>query len=117
MASKKSIDRALVANLIKRLAIEIEKPTLAAVPGSHDVEAEIRSIDAFVDRLMTMATTSSKTKHASPPAEYTSGSKAVQLRIPQWVINAFRAASLDKGVGYQTLMIRALTEAADGGAL
>lgn len=117
MASRKSIDRALISEVIKRLMIEIEEPTLSVTSGSHDVEAEIRSIDAFVDRLLTKATTISETKPAASAAGYTSGSKAVQLRIPHRVINAFRAASLDKGVGYQTLMVRALIDAAEGCAL
>lgn len=117
MASKKSIDRALVADVIKRLMIEIEKPALATVPGSHDVEAHLRSIDAFVDSLMTKASPSTETKPSAPPVEYASGTKSVLLRIPNRVINAFRAASAGTGTGYQTLMIRALADAAEGTAL
>lgn len=117
MARKKSIDRALVASVIKQLMIEIEKPGLPAVPGAADVTNEIKRIDAFVDRLMTKAITSSDIEPSTRPPEYASGTKAVQLRIPQRVINAFRAAALDKGVGYQTLMIRALSDAAEEFAL
>ncbi len=118
MARMKSIDRALVADVIKRLMIEIEKPTLLTSPGSlPDVEAEIRSIETFINRLMTTATPSSEAKAAAPPVGYTSGTKAVQLRIPNRVVNAFRAASFKAGTGYQTLMIRALADAAEDLAL
>jgi uncharacterized protein (DUF4415 family) len=114
MASKKTVSRALVAAMMKRLMIEIEKPALVESPGAlPDVEAELRGIDAFVNRMMTAASPASEPHPVAPPAKCTTGTKPVSLRIPNRVINAFRAESMKTGTCYQTLMIRALADAAE----
>jgi len=118
MASKKTVSRALVAEMMKRIMVEIENPALAKSLGAlPDVEAARRDIDDFVDGLMTAASPASKTRPVAPPPACTPGTKGVSLRIPNRVINAFRAESIKTGTSYQTLMIRALADAAEEVAL
>lgn len=115
MARKKLMSRELVADVVKRLMAEMQNPSpLASVP---DVDRELRDIDAFVNRLMTTAVPDSKTSSATPHVEVVSGTKAVSLRIPCRVINAFKYQSMETGTNYQTLMNRALAEAAESFAI
>ncbi|MDZ4104383.1 MAG: hypothetical protein U1E12_22195 [Hydrogenophaga sp.] len=104
--------------MMKRILVEIERPTHAESLGAMpDVDAELSKIDAFVNRLMTAASPIDGPSSFTPPPEYTTGRRPVSLRIPNRVINAFRAESLETGTSYQTLMIRALADAADDFAL
>ena len=43
----------------------------------------------------------------------TSGTKRITIRVPNWVLQVFRDQAETTGVPYQTLMNRALGEAAD----
>ena len=53
MARKKSVSRELVAQMMKRILVEIERPTHAGSLGAMpDVDAELSKIDAFVNRLI-----------------------------------------------------------------
>ncbi len=118
MARKKSMDRALVAEVFKRLLAEIEKPASPVSPGSlPGVEADLKGIDSFINRLMTEVAPAGEGKSVELTVEYASGTKPVSLRIPNRVINAFRAEAIKTGASYQTLMIRALADAAEGFAL
>lgn len=115
MARKNSVSRELVADLMKRLVAEIENPSpLDCLP---DVDRDFSDIDAFVNGLMTAAVPECKVSPATPHTEAVSGTKAVSLRIPFRVINAFKAQSIKTGTNYQTLMNRALAEAAENFAL
>lgn len=118
MASKKTVTRELVAVVMKQLMAAIEKPSLAGSPGSlPDAAAELRDIDAYVNRMMTAANPPSESRPVAPPEKCPAGTKAVSLRIPVGVINAFRAGSIKSGTSYQTLMIEALADAAEDFAL
>lgn len=118
MARKKSMNRELVAEVFKRLLAEIERPALPVSPGSlPGVEADLKGIDSFINRLMTEVEPAGEGKSAGSTVVYAVGTKPVSLRIPNRVINAFRAESIKTGTSYQTLMIRALSDAAEGFAL
>lgn len=49
---------------------------------------------------------------SAPTAVGSKRSRPVTIRIPEWLLNAYREKALDKGVGYQTLIVRNLKEAA-----
>lgn len=118
MASRKSISRELVADVIKRLMIEIEDPSLAVSTAAlTDPDAESTDIEAYINGLTAATPLAIESAPAALVVEYTSGTKPVSLRIPCRVIKAFRAGSKKTGTSYQTLMIRALSDAADGLAL
>ena len=118
MARKRYMDRELVAEVFKRLMAEMERPTFPVGPGSlPGIEADLKGIDSFINRLMTAAAPTSDGKSVAVTEEHAVGTKAVSLRIPHRVINAFRAESIKTGTSYQTLMIRAMADAADGFSL
>lgn len=51
---------------------------------------------------------------AAVPLTPVSGTRPILIRVPERVIRAFRIEAERKGVGYQTLMNRALKATADG---
>lgn len=115
MVRKDSVSRELVADVMRRLMAEMEKPSpLESLP---DVDCDMSDIDALVDRLLTAALPECKTPSLAPKVDAGSGSKAVSLRIPYRVIHAFKSQSIKTGANYQTLMNRALAEAAENFAL
>lgn len=50
---------------------------------------------------------------AAVPLPPVSGTRPVFIRVPERVIRAFKIEAQSKGVGYQTLMSRALLQAAE----
>lgn len=118
MARKRSMDRDLVAEVFKRVMLEIERPTpVSALDELPDADVELTRIDGFIERLLREAELSSASRPTALPVGLAAGTKPVSLRIPNSVINAFRAEAIKTGVSYQTLMIRALSDAAEGFAL
>lgn len=118
MAKKDTVSRELVAEVMKRILFQIETPIYEESPiPLPEVDTELKDIDAFINRLMIAASPASVPGYVAPLAESACGTRPVSLRIPNRVINAFRAESMKTGTSYQTLMIRALADATEEFAL
>lgn len=115
MTRKRSISRALLADVIKRLMANMEDPAFDALVGSvHGAEHELDDIDALLERLASEKTTPEAGTHgAAAPTLPACGTKPVSIRIHNRVINAFKAEAARTGTPYQTLMHRSLADAAD----
>lgn len=118
MAHRKYVSHEAVADVIKRLMLAITDPTFAAIPGPvMDVEAELADVDDFLDRLTTSTLPVSTPTAKATFCEPVSGTKPVSIRIRKRVINSFKAEAARTGASYQTLMHRALADAAEEFAL
>lgn len=116
MSSRKSVSRALVADVVKRLMVVIETPAFDELVASvHGVDHELDDLDGLLERLAKEPTTPKVSPPAATaPVEPACGTKPITIRIHNRVINAFKAEAARTGIPYQTLIHRTLADAADG---
>jgi predicted DNA binding CopG/RHH family protein len=122
MEVSKSIKREVVEDVIRRLLTEMSNPNFEIdIEPLDDLHLELNDIAELDVQIeegysgMHVATAKSTTTVAKP--EPVCGTKSITIRIHNRVIRAFKAQADATGTAYQTLMHRALSEAADGFAL
>lgn len=123
MGRKKSISRDLAVEVFKRLMEAIDDPSLtdlADLPDSMldvDDELGLGEVEEYLDLMPSRAAPAGTPTKKLSSCEIVSGAKPISIRIHRRVINAFKAEAIDKGTNYQTLMHRALADAAKEFAL
>ncbi|MBA4212989.1 MAG: hypothetical protein C0449_07890 [Polaromonas sp.] len=123
MGRKKSISRDLAVEVFKRLMEAIDDPSLtdlADLPDSMldvDEELGLGEVEEYLDLMPSRAAPAGTPTKKLSSCEIVSGTKPISIRIHRRVINAFKAEAIDKGTNYQTLMHRALADAAKEFAL
>lgn len=115
MGRKTSISREVVIDVFKRLMAAVEDPASLDMTGLCDVvDSELPDVDVLLDGLLSMPELEdepSPTTVAVP--EYVTGTKHLSIRIPNRVVNAFKAEAIKAGTKYQRLMNRVLADAAE----
>ena len=102
--------REVVVDVIKRLIAEIDNPTPLVYPDTSD---RLDDVGFLLEGLLTSAAPIIEPTPAAAAPEPVSGTKPVTIRIPNRVINVFKAEAKKTGRGYQTLMRRSLADAAE----
>lgn len=119
MGRKTSVSRAVVIDVFRRLMAAMENPAPLDLSGLSDgVDCDIPDVDLLIDSLgpMPVLEVESIPTTGKVP-EYVMGTKHVSIRIPNRVVNAFKAEATKSGKNYQTLMNRILADAAEKFAL
>jgi predicted DNA binding CopG/RHH family protein len=122
MGVSKSIKREVVEDVIRRLLIEMSNPDskidIEPLDDFHLELNDIAELDVQIEKecRSTHTTTAKSTTTVAKP-EPVCGTKSITIRIHNRVLRAFKAQAAATGTPYQTLMHRALSEAADGFAL
>ena len=119
MARKTSVSRAVVIDVFRRLMAAIEDPAPLDLTGLSDgIDCDIPDVDVLIDSLGPMPVLADEsTPTTGKVPEYVTGTKHVSIRIPNRVVNAFKAEAIKAGKNYQTLMNRVLADAAEKFAL
>lgn len=114
MSRKSAVSPELVIDVFKRLMMEIDNPTPLVIPEGDD---GLEDLDGFTKLLMTASAPITKSSSAVAASEPVSGTKPITIRLQNRVVNAFKARAAESGASYQTLMHRALADAAEEFAL
>lgn len=119
MGRRTSVSRAVVLDVFKRLMAAMENPAPLDLTGLSDgIECDIPDVDVLIDSLGPMPALADESIPATGPVpEYVTDTKHVSIRIPNRVVNAFKAEAIKAGKNYQTLMNRVLADAAGKFAL
>lgn len=119
MGRKTSISREVVIDVFKRLMAAVEDPASLDMTGLCDgVDSELPDVDVLLDGLLSMPELEDDPSPATGAVpEYVAGTKHVSIRIPNRVVNAFKAEAIKAGKNYQTLMNRVLADATEKFAL
>jgi predicted DNA binding CopG/RHH family protein len=118
MGVSKSIKREVVEDVIRRLLIEMSNPdSKIDIEPLDDFHLELNDIAELEKECRSMHTTTAKSTTTVAKPEPVCGTKSITIRIHNRVIRAFKAQAAATGTPYQTLMHRALSEAANGFAL
>ena len=111
MSRRKIIEAASELLVDRMIGILNREPVTVMDVAPADLHISDEECLSFDFPLMKMAP--EEHKPSSPPAHVTCGTTAITIRVPNRVLQAFRAHSDRTGTRYQTLMNRALREAAD----
>lgn len=114
MSRRSALSREVVIDVLKRLMVEIDDPTPLVIPEATD---GLDDLGDFLEGLLSSSTPPSKSALPAVAPEPVSGTKPITIRLHKRVINAFKAEAARTGIRYQTLMHRALADAADGFAV
>ena len=119
MGRKKSISRDLAVEVFRRLMDAIDDPSLTDLSDLPDsiLDVELGEVEEYLDLVPSRAAPAGTPTKKPSSCEIVSGTKPISIRIHRRVINAFKAEAIDKGTNYQTLMHRALADAAEEFAL
>ena len=111
MARKKEIPPEVIAVMVR--ALQAPDDLLSDVDWSEyqlepEVETDLDDFLAITASLSSKRVKPVRTCTALPPV---SGTCSVTIRVPAWVVRAYKTDAAKKGIGYQTYMNRVLRDA------
>lgn len=111
---RKNVREKLAARLLDGLLARLDSPKSLTIPDesmeSLDIDDDWSLLKDLTPEFFEGASTSASTERLRASV---SGTKPITIRVPNRVLQAYRSKACKTGIAYQTLINRALKEAAD----